>query len=197
MFHTTKTLIILLPLTMNIAFGQNKSDTIRNIEQKVHFINHATGYKNVTLVNEEFLDSGFIEQPGKGYGQLTGFLKNDTVYKIREQIGVRLSHDGFITDYYFFEGKLIFVHEKYEKEEEKGFVENSFIENDGTIGYKTPSLPFEGRYYFDNDKLVITEIKGEIETMLLPNEKFFDSQTKEGQLLLSVQKHINLLTQKK
>jgi hypothetical protein len=184
-------------MSVTAAFGQSKSDTIRNIEQKVQFIEQTTGYKRVTLVNEEFLDTGFIKQPGKGYGQLTGFFKNDTIYMIREQIGVRLSHDSFTTDYYFFDGKLFFVHEKYKKEEEqKGFEENSFIESDGTIGYITPSLPFEGRYYFDNEKLVITGTKGEIETMLLPNEKFFDSQTKEGQLLLSVQKHIDLLTQK-
>ena len=180
----------------NWVIGQNKTETVKNIEKKYKAINKETGYQKVVLKNEEFLDTVFIKQLGKGYGQLTGFFKNDTIYKICEQIGVRISHDSFTTDYYFFEGKLIFIYEKYEKEEEKGFVENSFIESDGSIGYRTPSLPFEGQYYFDNDKLINTETKGEIETMLLPNEKFFDSQTKEGQLLLSVKKHIDLLTKK-
>lgn len=187
---------ILLTIPMTVAFGQSKSDIIRNIEQKVQFVKQATGYKRVTLINEEFIDTGFIKQPGKGYGQLTGFFRNDSIYKICEQIGVRVSHDSFTTDYYFFDGKLIFVYEKYGKEEEKGFVENSFMESDGTIGYRTPSLPFEGRYYFDNDKLIFTETKGEIETMLLPNEKFYDSQKKEGQLLLATQNYISLLSAK-
>jgi len=45
------------------------------------------------------------------------------------------------------------------------------------------------RYYFNNDKLIGSAEKGNRQTILLPNEEFFDSQSKEGQLLSSAKKY--------
>ena len=188
-----KTLILatLIAFTLAYASGQDTSGTIKNIEQKIQFINRDTSYSIVSLINEEFLDTGFLKQPGKGYGQLTGFFKNDTIYKIREHIGIKLLHDIATTEYYFREGKLIFVYEQ----EKQG--PDIFIDSDGTIDYRIDEPTFEVRYYFDNDKLINTIRKGVRKTILLPNEDFFDSQSKEGQLFLSSQKYIDLLINKK
>lgn len=181
----------LLTVTLAVSMGQEQDNTIRNIEQKIQSIKQDTSYSIVTLVNEEFIDTGFLKQPSKGYGQLMGFFKNGIIYKICEHIGIKLLHDLATTEYYFSDGKLIFVYEK----ERNG--PDIFIDSAGTVDHKTNIPSFEGCYYFDNDKLINTATTGEIKTMLLPNEKFFDSQSKEGQLLLSAQKYMNLLTKKK
>lgn len=186
-----KTFILATFITFFIlacASAQDKSDTIKNIEQKIQSINLDTNYQIVTLNNEAFLDSGFIKQQGKGYGQLTGFFKNDTIYKIRELIGITLLHDIATTDYYFRDGNLIFVYEQ------ERYGPDILIDSAGTVDHKKPEPDFEGCYYFVTDK-VITKTKGQ--QKILPNEMFFLSQSKERQLWHSAKKYIDLLINKK
>jgi len=170
------------------ALCHNKSDTIKNIDRKVLSINRETKYQIATLKNEAFLDTAFINQPGKGYGQLTGYYKNDTVYKIREFIGISQLHDMAITEYYFSGSKLIFI-----KETEEYGPEN-ITDSLGAVDHKKNKADFEGQYYFFNDKIINTNKKGE--QKILPKEMYFDSQSKEGQLLLSAKKYVSLLTKK-
>lgn len=185
-----KTIIfaIIIALVNTIVWGQKKDDTIKIVEQKVASINQATNYKIVTIYNEAFLDTGFINQAGKGYGQLTGYFQTKNCSKIREQIGVKLLHDHATTEYYFKDEKLIFVHE------EEVYNPNIFIDSAGTVDYRVAEPDFEGNYYFLNDKIVMVRTKGQ--QRILPNEMYFDSQSKEGQLLHSAEKYTRLLSQK-
>jgi len=180
-----KKAIIALIMTMSFVqvFGQDKNDTLKIIEQKVGEINQDTNYWISTFTNEAFLDTGFINQPGQGYGQLTGFFKHGKVCKIRELIGISLLQEVAITEYYFVDGKLIYVYEQ----EKQG--PDIFIDSEGTIDHRIDEPTFEVRYYFDDDKLIGLVEKGVRTTILLPNEDFFDSQSKEGQLLHSAQKY--------
>lgn len=176
-------LTTILVLSFAHLFGQNKNDTLKIIEQKIQTINQDTNYWISSFDNEAFLDSGFINQPNKGYGKLTGYFKNGKVCKIRELIGIKLLHDMAITEYYFSEGKLIFVSEK----EKQG--SNIFIDGEGTVDHSIDEPTFEAKYYFSNDKLINFSEKGLRKTILLPNATFFRSMSKEGQLLLSAQKY--------
>ncbi len=177
-----------MALAFTYVSGQDKENTIKDIKQKIQSINQDTNYQIVTVDNEAFLDTGFIKQPGKGYGQLTGYFKNNKIYKILEIIGVKLLHDIATTEYYFSDGKLIFIYE-YEK-----YGPDISIDSTGTVDHKKTGFDFEGRYYFNNDKVINTLTSGQ--QQILPNEMYFDSQSKEGQLLLSSQKYIDLLYKK-
>jgi hypothetical protein len=173
----------ILALTFHFVSAQNKTDTINLIQQKVTSIDRETNYWISTINNEAFLDTGFIRQAGQGYGSLTGYFKNGKVCKIKEMIGIRLLHQIAYTEYYFSEGKLIYVYE----EEHEG--PDIFIDTAGTMEHAIESPAFTAKYYFSNDKMIGRLEDGERKTMLLPDEKFFDSQSKEGQLLYAAQKY--------
>jgi hypothetical protein len=183
---------IIIASLMTLAFinvsGQDKSDTIKNIDQKVQALKNDTSYWISIMNNEAFLDTGFIKQAGQGYGQLTGLFKNGKICIIHELIGIKLLKDVAETEYYFSDGKLIFVYEK------ENYGPAVYIDSSGTVDQKIKGPDFEGRYYFNNDKLINTNTKGK--QQILPNEMYFDSQSKEGQLLLSAQKYKNLLSMK-
>jgi len=184
----TTILIIFISLIGTYVFGQDKDVSVKDIEQKIRSIDQDTTYTIVTLENMAFLDTGFINQPAKGYGQLTGYFKNGTICKIREHIGLKLLSDSATTDYYFSGGKLIFVRES------EIYNPDVFIDNEGTVDQRKPGPDFEGIYYFNNDKIIFSSANGK--QQLLPNEMFFDSQSKEGQLMFSAQKYFNLLSEK-
>ncbi len=181
-------LLIILTLPFVCISGQNKSDTLKNIEEKIQIINNDSSYWTSTFSNEAFLDSGFINQVNKGYGKLTGYFKNGKICKIRELIGIKLLKETAVTDYYFSEGQLIFVSEQ-DIQGNDIFSDSAFTVND-----RITEPSFEALYYFYQGKLIETVEKGKRKTMLLPNEEYFDSQTKEGQLQLSAKKYYALFS---
>jgi hypothetical protein len=179
-------LFILIVLNLPFASAQSKTDTINIIVQKVKAIDQQTNYRTSTLENEAFLDTGFISQPGQGCGQLTAYYKNSQLCKIKEMIGIKLLHQIAYTGYYFGQGKLIYVVE----EEHQG--PNIFIDSAGTVDRRIDMPGFIALYYFNNDKMIDRVEEGERKTMLLPDEKYFDSQSKEGQLLYSAEKYYKM-----
>jgi hypothetical protein len=179
----TIVLVTAMILTFNFVSAQDKRDTLNIIEKKVMLLDKDTNYWTSTYKNEAFLDTGFINQPSQGYGLLTGYFKNGKICIIRELVGLKLMNEVAVTDYYFSDGKLIYVYER----EKQG--PDIFIGSDGTTDYRIKEPNFEVKYYFSNDKLFATTEKGIRKTMLLPNAEFFDSQSKEGQLLLTAQKY--------
>lgn len=183
-------LVTILILSFAYVSGQNKSDTLKIIDQKVYAIDQDTGYWLSTYTNEAFLDSAFLKQKSQGYGQLTGYFKNGKICMIRELVGIKLLHDIATTYYYFEGGELIYVDEQ----EKQGPAVS--VDSAGTVDYRIKEPSFEVRYYFHNGKRIATSEKGERKTMLLPDERFFDSQSKEGQLLSSAQKYYMLFSVK-
>lgn len=181
--------LLLMSLMLSYAQAQTKNDTIRNIDQKCQSIKLDSSFKTVSLYNEEFLDTAFLKQAGAGFGQMTGYFRNDTIYRINELYGIRLLKDIAEIDYYFEHGKLIFVYEK------ENYNPDVFIDSARTIDHKIPCPDFEGHYYFFNEKIIFTKTKGK--QQILPNEMYFDSQSKEGQLLLSAKTYVDLLKKKK
>ncbi len=168
---------------------QIENETVSNIDQKVSMINLNTIYQVIELKNEEFLDKNFIKQPGEGFGVMSGYFKTDTLPKIREYYGIKKLNDHAITEYYFDEGELIFVYEK------ENIGPNVITDSSGTTDYKSSVPDFEGKYYFNKGKLVYFTSQGK--PQIIPNEMFFDSQSKEGQLLESSKKFVKLLNDKK
>ena len=156
-----------------------QEDKIKDIQSKFRSINQDTTYTILTLDNEAFL-----EQMTDGGGQLIGYFKGDTIYKIHERVG--LSYCILTTEYYFWNRQLIFVFEK-----EDAF---PYVDSLATLDYTKTETIFEGRYYFDQSKLIDAGTTGQ---KSIPDDLLFDSQTKEGQLLSSANKNVDILTKKK
>lgn len=144
--HILTTVIILINL---ISFSQEES-LIKDINEKFKTINQTRSYQKTILQNEEFME----HVPDFG-GELTGFHKNDTVYKIHEKIG--LSYGLISTEYYYWNEKPILIY----------FIEDSFeqiIDSvHGFTGWNHKELvrQLEARYYYYNDSLIDVKRKGE------------------------------------
>lgn len=166
---------LVLTLSPSLLFCQTQNDAVLDIRKKFKIINGIKDYQIKILENEEFLD-----QMTDGGGELKGFLKNDTVFKIVEKVGLSF---GVITlEYYYWNEQLIFVYEK-----EQTF---KYDDSTGSFNYDILNTNFEGRYYFSNQKLFKTKIKGK---KMFPDDISFDSQTKEGQLLDFAKEYILLI----
>ncbi|MDZ7741071.1 MAG: hypothetical protein U5Q03_04795 [Bacteroidota bacterium] len=167
---------MLTVLMFSTASGQDNK--IAEIRHKFKTINQDTTYTTMTLDNEEFL-----EQMTDGGGQLTGYFKGDTIYKIHERIGVSYCVRTF--EYYFWNGQLIFVFEK-----EDAF---PYVDSLATLDYTSTETTFEGRYYFDQGKLIDTKIKGEKRI----SDDVANFKAREKKLLSSAKDNVDILTEKK
>ncbi|TMI75039.1 MAG: hypothetical protein E6H09_01745 [Bacteroidetes bacterium] len=123
--------------------AQTKDQKIAAIRQEFRKINSDSTMTPFTLDDPE----DFLGHATDGGAELTGSFKNDKLIKIAFSVGVSYGEKN--REYYFRNGKLIFVFET-----EKDFPPDSL----GNIGKL--SLAFEGRYYFDNDKLIHNIKKG-------------------------------------
>jgi len=128
-----------------VSFAQTKDEQIKLIRKKFEVINKDTTLRKVVLDNEEFL-----ENMTDGGGKLAGFYRNKEIKKIYEWIG--LSNGISIKEFYFDNGQLIFVYEKFDS-----FV---FDAKKNEFDFTKTKTVFEGRYYFSNKKLFNKSIKG-------------------------------------
>lgn len=176
--------------TTTFAYSQANSVLLSKIDTYVADLNKITEFEIVKLENSDFIDTAFLNQQSVGYGFLFGYFVNEKLIKIREVIGIKLLDQIAITEYYFDDSELIFVFES----EKSG--KNVFISADGTIDHKIDKPNFSVKYHFNNLKLIKKSEDGMRETILLPNEEYFDSQSKEGQLLDSADEYKSLILDK-
>lgn len=180
------TLFIIICFFFNVAlFAQSLNDSIIAIDQKVKIINLDTAYSIATFKDESFLDSSFINQAGIGYGELKGYFNNGNLCKIYELVGIKKLNDIAVTEYYFANNELIYISET------ENYNPAVLIDSNGTVDYKAKEPDFFGQYYFSQNKLVQKNIKGK--QAILPNELYFDSQSKQAQLLEYANKYRTLL----
>jgi hypothetical protein len=134
--------LILISLCLG-SFSQEKDLIIKDIRAKFKEINDYNNYQKIVLDNKDLM-----EQMTDGGGQLTAYLKNDSICKIYEWIG--LSFGVHKTEYYYWDEKLFFAYCIEETFEE---IKDSI---DGLIGFDYTKLntTFEGRYYFYNDSIL-------------------------------------------
>jgi hypothetical protein len=141
-----KYLPLLLLLTIaSSPRAQEISKKHPEITARVREINNDSSMTTVVLRNEEFMDNST-----DGGGELTGYFKNDQIWKITRSIGI--SNGMEIYDYYFTKGKLIFVYEIF-----NGFV---YDMKSNRMDYSKTERNFIGRYYFKNNKLIDLETTG-------------------------------------
>jgi hypothetical protein len=132
-------------LMASFIYGQTKEDQIRQIRTLYSKINSDHSLKTIVLNNADFLPD---ETPDGGCS-LTGYYKNDTLYKMSVWIG--LSYCIRQYDYYFDNGKPFLVFET-----EKDFAANT----EGRLVYTKLNTGFEGRYYFNGEKIIDIKLKG-------------------------------------
>ncbi len=159
---------------VNVSAGRTKAEQVQAIRKEFQAINGDSSMKKITLENEEFM-----EDLTDGGGELTGYYKNGQIRKIRQWIG--LSYGNEIKEFYFRNGKLIFVYEQF----------NSFPfdEKKGELIHSSTKTTFEGRYYFNNDKLIDRKITGK--------RQFEDKSDPATKLLSEARENVKLLGQKK
>lgn len=145
---------ILLLGMISCIYSQDKNPIIMAISQKAEAIDSIENYEILSLQNEEFLD-----QMTDGGSQLEAYLKNDSIYKIRVEVG--LSYGVLKTEYYYWEETLIFAHQQ-----EKVF-KHIYHAADTAVIDLSPAEAYEliesseKSYYFQADTLVGTKEKGE------------------------------------
>ncbi|MDD3858655.1 MAG: hypothetical protein PHW83_00535 [Bacteroidales bacterium] len=165
-------------------YAQVNNNSIDSINKIVNEINEHSNLSFVVLEEDDFLDSAFINQPGEGFGTLTGFFNEEEIVMIEEVYGIHTPTDIAVVTYYFEKGKLIYV------EESENYSPSVFISPDGTVDYKDVSYDFEGKYYFTQDSF-IEKTSGQ--QILIPNKESFLSQSKDGQLQANADKYTKLL----
>ena len=160
---------------MSASCGQTNPDMVKEIRKEFQSINSDTAYKKVTLENEEFL-----ENMTDGGGELTGFFKGGQIKKIYRWVG--LSNGNEITEFYFKNGQLIFVYEKF----------NSFVYDNKKeeLDHSKTETTFEGRYYFNNKKLIdlITTGHNRFENDAIDPEKTFLTEAMDNLKMLTTKK---------
>jgi hypothetical protein len=157
-----------------IILSQNKTELINDIRKEFRSINSDSNYTKVTLDAEDFLDNS----PDNG-AELTGFYKDGKIKKIRSWIG--LSYGIDIKEFYFKNGSLIFVYEKFDS-----FV---YDEKKGEFNYSKTETIYEGRYYFNDKKLINSKITGQ--------KRFDDNDNNPAETLSAEAEENKMLLDKK
>lgn len=166
-----KILILIFTLNLSLVVGQTNAEKIKEIRGKFEKINQDNTYELKTLENEQFLD-----HIPDGGGSLTGYFKDNKVYKIVERIGVSYCVRTF--EYYYWDERLILVYEK----------ELDFKMNDGKgFDYDNQTLVFEGHYYFVNGNLIETSITGKKAI------EYDEEENKEKALLAAAKRNVDAL----
>jgi hypothetical protein len=179
-------LIVLLSFVLSLAFCQDGRISVERINKRIAEIEQFDDCKIVEIKSEDFLDSSFLNQPSTGYGIMLGYFIDDELVMIREIIGIRVLREIAITEYYFQDGKLIFVSEK---EKPGPYV---FLGPDKTADYRLESADFKAKYYFEDLVMIKRQETGTRQTILLPNEEYFHSQSKAGQLIYAADKYYRI-----
>jgi hypothetical protein len=135
------------------GFTQEKELIIKDIRVKFKELNDYKYNKKIVLENDEF-----IEHMTDGGGILTAYLRNDSVCKIYQWIG--LSYGVLKIEYYYWQEKLIFAYRTEEMFNHIYFLANDTIELSEGEMYNL-RLCCENRLYFNNDTLVEIKNKGD------------------------------------
>lgn len=169
--------ILILISNVSLAFSQTEKESIDSIMMRIKWINKQTDFKIAELNNEDYLE----HVPDNG-GQLKGYFKNDTLYKIVERFGP--SYAIMITEYYLWNDELIFVYDI-----EKNF--NQIIDSTyGFIGfdYSLTEIKYESRHYFVNGQEIKKLEKGK-RLMELSNPHNFISNVEVYRTVLENKKN--------
>lgn len=164
-------------VSLKQTYSQDKITLIKEIRKEVSAINKDSAFKKVILNNEEFLGHST-----DGGGELTGYYKAGQLKKIVSWVG--LSSGNEIFEFYFKDGKLIFVYEQF----------NSFLydEKKQILRMDKTEITFAGRYYFKNNHLIdyVTTGHNRFENDTIDVEKTLLSEMKGNRNLLERKKNI-------
>ncbi len=165
--------ILLICLFANFATAQTEQELIKEIRKHYKWVNSQKDFVPVVLNNQDFLD-----QATDNGATMTGYYKNNKLYKIIETVGI--SYAVITSEYYFWSGELFFIYHTEKAYKEKKDDAGNFIELD----YTKTELKYEDRQYFNKDKQIRRIKKGEI----LSTENNFLKRSKNLKPLLDNKK---------
>jgi hypothetical protein len=137
----TPILTLLLSLSISSVCGQNNTGLTEIIQRLVMGINRDTTLKAIELDNEYFIMEGKVTDGGIS---LTGYSKNGNIVKIVSWVGLSIGNEIF--EFYYKNGKLIFVYEEFHS-----FV---FDEEKSELRHDTTEITFKDKYYYYQNKLI-------------------------------------------
>ena len=166
-------LTLLLTLSISPVWGQKNTVLTEIIQRQVKGINRDTTMKSTELDNEYFIKKGKVTDGGIS---LTGFSKNGDIVKMVSWVGLSFGNEIF--EYYYNNGKLIFVYEEFHS-----FV---FDEKKSELRHDTTEITFKGKYYFYKNKLInyVTTGHNRFEDDTLDPEQTLLKESEANRLLL-------------
>lgn len=128
------------------SYAQNKDMLVKTIQSECETIDADSGYLIKVLKNDD-LPLGEKAQGGR---EITGYFKNNTLYKIIDVVGLP---SGIATSTYYFWGD----HLVYDYETEDTF---PFVDSINRYDYTSVTRSFEGFYYYVADKQIEMKVTG-------------------------------------
>ena len=170
-FTNSKVLMLLMvALLTTPCMAQTDQEIIRTIRRDFQSINSDTSLKMISMDAEEFLDGST-----DGGGELKASYKNGQLVKLVEWIGI--SYGNRIREFYFKEGKLFFVYDRFE----------AFVVKGDELDRSKTKTSYEGRFYISDGKMV-----GRKQTGIVPDGadevKEFEAIVKEYRARLDKKK---------
>lgn len=124
-----------------------RDSLIKNIRIVFHRINRDTALRAVSL-EEETMEEVIGGSPDNG-GDVTGYFKKDTIYKLVMSFGPSYGMKDW--EYYYDRGQVVFIYEKDQHFPVK--------KDGGGLDHERLVVGFEGRFYFNNGRLVEKIVK--------------------------------------
>jgi hypothetical protein len=153
---------LLIIFSAGNVFAQSVELQVDNIRREMKAIDADNSLKTVVIDNDE----KFLKNLTDGGIMLTGRFKNDEIKKLEAWIGLS---DGIqIRQYYFKNGKLIFVYKIFEK-----YVYDEIQEQ---LDYSKTTGKSGTRYFFHNGKLLEYTTFGETQY----EQESFEKLTEEA-----------------
>lgn len=124
-----------------------KDSLIKNIRVVFQRINSDTSLHKVEL-EEETMEEVIGGSPDNG-GDVTGYFKKDTIYKLVMSFGPSYGMKDW--EYYYDRGQVVFIYEK-----DQHFP----VKKDGSgLDHERLVVGFEGRFYFNKGRLIEKIVK--------------------------------------
>jgi hypothetical protein len=161
-------MLLLSFLITNISLAQDLEQTYQELTARVNEINK---YRDHEIIK---LESGDVAGLFDGEAWVTGFYKNGIIQKITLVVENDICVKAF--NYYFSEGKVIYITEMLDK----------FMSSDKVKSTRS----FTGKYFFKDNKMFDREVTG---------TNRFDDQSLNAEVILlgEAQKNVDLLNRNK
>lgn len=179
MFRKAKWIAGLLCLATGLS--AQEIPAVKAISDKCRNIKLLENCRVLKVVHTAATDSAIAKKGG--FHHSLAWLSNGSIVRICDSFAPASEGPLAVAEYFFSNDSMIFAAE-------------TDFSGTGKAGSNGDAFEpvYEARYYFHQDKLIFTHVRGK--PLISPDENFFDSQNKEGQLLVTAGQLFGLCREK-